>query len=398
MRIAHVNEHLARKGGVETYLLGLLPLLREESVDAHVLYGSGEAGLWEAATALPAVGHTGFANDAAGSRDTTRALEALSPDIIHLHGIQNLGVIKACLDHAPTVMTSHDYRLVCPASTYFYKRSGTVCTKQCGPTCFTTTLVQHCMTPRPSYAAYYYRRARWVIANASRFSAVVAPCADAQARFSRAGFDPAKISVIPYFCPVVPRQEPRPLPETHTITYVGRLARNKGHDVFLDALGELPSTVHGRMIGNFNDASRAATMERAEALGCADRIELHPWAGPDEIMRMLDDTSALVFPSLWPETLGIVGLEAFSRGVPVVASAIGGVPEWLREGENGYMVTPGSSREISEAVVKLISDADRLEAFGRTALTTISDKFLPGMHVSKLMSVYRAVSSRTPAA
>ena len=394
MKIAHVNEHLARKGGVETYLLNVLPRLLEESIEPIVLYGSGDPELWPASRQVAAIGHTGFRSDSEGYKEMTVALQEEAPDIIHLHGIQNIGVIKACLDFGPTIMTTHDYRLVCPASTYFYKRTQEVCKKQCGPGCFTTTLTKHCMTPRPSFAAYYYRRSRWVMANQSRFKHLITPCADASERYQRAGFSADRISKIPYFCPATPLSEPRAAPGKTTITYVGRLAQNKGHEQFIAALGLLPENVHGQMVGNFTESSRESTMRMAADAGCDNRIELHSWSTHDEIMRLLDRTTALIFPSLWPETLGIVGLEAFSRGVPVVASRIGGVPEWLNDGVNGYMVEPGSAEQIAENVLKLISEPDRLASFGEAALRTINEKFLPARHVLNLMNVYKSVHAQ----
>ena len=64
MKILHVNEHLERKGGVETYLLSLLPMLEARGIEGHVLYGQGDTGLWESSSAVPEIGLSGFRHDA----------------------------------------------------------------------------------------------------------------------------------------------------------------------------------------------------------------------------------------------------------------------------------------------------------------------------------------------
>ena len=396
MKVVHINEHLALKGGVETYLLNLLPLMRDSGIDQSVIYASGDESLWGRSKRLAEVAATGFASDASAYKAATALLTDLDPDVIHVHGIQNVGVLKACLDAAPTMMTTHDYRLICPASTFFYKRTQEVCQRQCGPGCFSTTLTKHCLTLRPSYAAYYYYRSRWVIRHAARFAHIIAPCADALERYARAGFAEDRISVMPYFCPMRPEKEPRPVPEKTTITYIGRLAPNKGHEYFLRALGALPDSVQGIMVGNFSESSKKHTIEEAERSGCAHRLSVHAWSTQEKIIQILDDTSVLIFPSLWPETLGIVGLEAFSRGVPVVASRIGGVPEWLNDGKNGFMVDPKSPGQIRDAVLKLVEDRSALIEFGKEALRTINRKFLPERHVSALTDVYLSAINPQP--
>jgi glycogen(starch) synthase len=60
-----------------------------------------------------------------------------------------------------------------------------------------------------------------------------------------------------------------------------------------------------------------------------------------------------VLPSIWPETFSIVLREALSAGLPVVASRIGAIPELIRDGENGLLVSPGSVDELAAALERL---------------------------------------------
>lgn len=386
MRVLHINEHLSRKGGVETYLFALLPMLEECGVQCHYLYGLGAPRHWPSSHAVPAIQQPRAG--AAAFSGVQVVLHQVQPDLIHVHNVQNTGVLAACLAHGPTVVTTHDYRWVCPANTFFYKRTRETCTRTCGLGCFSTTLTKHCLTPRLQYAWAFYRRAQWFMQHAGQLAQVIAPSHGAQDRYLAAGIPADRLTVLPYFCPVTPAEEPRPVPARPTITFLGRIAPNKGQEYFVEALGLLPPTVRGVMVGSLGDDGAAAMRDLAKQHGCADRLELRGWASREEVQQLLDETSVFIFPSLWPETLGIVGLEALARGVPVVASDLGGTSEWCLPGETGYRVPPKDAGAIADAVRTLLDDPQRLQRFGERGIALIRERFLPTQHTEALIHVY----------
>ncbi len=396
MKVLHVNEHLAHKGGVETYLLALLPLLEARGITPVVAYGAGDPALYEASHAVPAIGQARFGSERAAQAQLATVLQQERPDLVHVHNVQNVGALKACLAYGPTVVTTHDYRWVCPANSFFYKRAQSICDRTCGLGCFATTLTKRCVTPRPRYAAYFYHRTKWAIRHAGDFARVIAPSEGARARYAAAGFGAAPTTVLPYFCALDPAPAPRPLPERPTITFLGRIAPNKGHEYFVQALGRLPDAVQGVMVGSLSDAAKRSLRRLAEAHGCAGRLELRGWASREAVLELFDRTSVFVFPSLWPETLGIVGIEALSRGVPVVASDVGGVREWCRDGETGYVVPPKDPAAIGAAVERLLADPERLLAMGRRGIALIRERFHPPSHTDALIRIYEQVCTRHP--
>jgi len=395
MKVLHVNEHLAHKGGVETYLFGLLPRLEERGVSPIVAYGDGDPSLYEPVRHVPALGTAGFRPEARARSHMKRVLQEEAPDLIHVHNTQNVGALQASLDYGPTVVTTHDYRWVCPANNFFHERPQAICERTCGLGCFATTITKHCVTPRPQYTAYFYRRAKWGIEHAGDFAQVIAPSDGAREKYAASGFEEANTSVLPYFCELEPADTPRPAPAPPTITYLGRVAANKGHEYFIQALGELPEFVRGRMVGGISEGVAQSLRVLAAQHDCADRLELHGWASRSEVIDLLDETSVFVFPSLWPETLGIVGIEALSRGVPVVASDVGGVGEWCLDGKTGYRVPPKDGAAIADRVARLLSDEDRLRAFGEQGLELIREKFRPEKHVDWLLRLYHRAQTPT---
>jgi glycosyltransferase involved in cell wall biosynthesis len=143
------------------------------------------------------------------------------------------------------------------------------------------------------------------------------------------------------------------------------------------------------MVGDFNEETHRSVMALARSVGCDDRIELRPWAGRESISAAFEQATVFVFPSIWPETLGIVGLEALATGVPVVASDVGGVREWLLDGQTGYLVPPGDAGALAERVGELMASPDRNLAFGRNGIALIEKKFAMSVHTDRLEAIYR---------
>lgn len=393
MTVLHVNENLSLDGGVETYLFSLIPRLAERGVSSVVAYGQGDSEVYGPAHHVPEISKAGFQYQRAARRHMRGTLETVQPDLVHVHNVQNVGVVKACLDHGPTVLTTHDHRWACPANTFYHRRTREVCDRTCGLGCFTTTLTKHCLTPRPQYALYFYYRVKWGLRTAGDFAHIISPSTATKERHVEGGMPSETITPLPYFCSLEPRTEPRPLPDPPVITYIGRVAGNKGCEFFVEALGNLPTQVHGRVVGAASEEDKATVRNWADEHGCAERLAVEGWADRDEIPSILDQTSVLVFPSLCVETLGIVGLEALSRGVPAVASDVGGVREWCLDGETGFVVPPKDAAAIADRTRHLLSDDERLRAFGRRGLGQIRERFTPEGHVDRLQGIYERACS-----
>jgi glycosyltransferase involved in cell wall biosynthesis len=390
MRILHVNDHLSESGGVETYLLSVCPALSQRGHDVHVAYGAGRPVLPQAHH-VPEIASIRAADDARCARALDALIDRVAPDVIHMHGVHNAGAIRALVRSGRCVLHTHDYRPICPASNFFLKRPQQECTRTCGPGCFTTTALRHCMTPRPRPALYFYRRVRWNLAHRDEFRQVICPSRGAAKRYLQSGFEPSNLHVLPYFCPLEPTRSPRQLPKSITITFLGRATPTKGWTYFIQALGQLPVDVSGLMIGSFDEAARASARQLAHKEGCADRLRIEPWVARKDIRSVYERTTVLVFPSIWPETMGIVGVEALALGVPVVASDIGGVREWLRDGETGRLAAPKSAADLAAGVAELIEPALN-QAYGRRGQQLIREEFNAARHLDRLTTIYEATS------
>ncbi|HET7486945.1 MAG TPA: glycosyltransferase family 4 protein [Acidimicrobiales bacterium] len=137
------------------------------------------------------------------------------------------------------------------------------------------------------------------------------------------------------------------------LAYVGRLVTEKGVWTLLDALRRLDRPVVLDVVG---EGPLAEPLKDAVAATPHLCVQLHGYLPPTGVRDVLARSAALVVPSLWEEPLGLVVLEAMACGVPVVATAVGGIPEIVQDGRNGLLVEPGDGAALAHAMERVLAE------------------------------------------
>ena len=96
----------------------------------------------------------------------------------------------------------------------------------------------------------------------------------------------------------------------------------------------------------------------------------------------------VAIPSLWPEPFGLVGIETLAQGRPVIASATGGIGDWLEDGVGGLLVTPGDARALAAALDELLADPERQRAMGAAGRARVASRFTAAHHVAALLAAF----------
>ncbi len=187
------------------------------------------------------------------------------------------------------------------------------------------------------------------------------------------GLSPSRTRVIPCgvdldaFTPVTParRAEARralDLGETPTLLFVGRLDPIKGIDLLLESVALLRTPARLLVVGGdpSGDPEVERLRARATGLGIAERVRF-PGAVPQRDLPTYYHAADAVIVSSRYESFGLVAVEALACGAPVVASAAGGLPSIVRDGENGLLVRWRSPQAFAERIDLLLSD-DALRA------------------------------------
>lgn len=197
-------------------------------------------------------------------------------------------------------------------------------------------------------------------------------------------------------------------PEAPTIVFVGRITRQKGLPYFLRAVRELPADYQVVLCAGAPDTEEIArevselvTGLRSERDGIHLITEMLP---RHELTQLLSHATTFVCPSIY-EPLGIVNLEAMACGTPVVASATGGIPEVVADGETGYLVpidqvqdgtgTPTDPEafvaDLADTLTRMVSDPQRARQMGEASRRRAAEHFSWESIAQRTLAVYRTV-------
>jgi glycosyltransferase involved in cell wall biosynthesis len=131
----------------------------------------------------------------------------------------------------------------------------------------------------------------------------------------------------------------------------------------------------------------------ARRLGVDQRVVFRGWLDQDRLAEELANASVVAVPSVWPEPFGLVGIEGLASGRPAVASATGGIGDWLEDGVSGLCVPPGDPRSLARALNELLADPERQAAMGAAGRESVARRFSPERHLSRLLEGYRAAQA-----
>jgi glycosyltransferase involved in cell wall biosynthesis len=164
-----------------------------------------------------------------------------------------------------------------------------------------------------------------------------------------------------------PRADPART-ERLRVVFVGRMIRDKGADVLLDAVSRLErDDIELTIVGsqNFDAAAALSPYEQevhARAARLGDRVRLLPFTPREEVAEVYRQADVVVVPSRWAEPFALTVLEGMACGVPVVASAIGGIPEVM--GDAGVPVRPDDPADLAAAIEALADDETMRRGIG----------------------------------
>jgi glycosyltransferase involved in cell wall biosynthesis len=170
---------------------------------------------------------------------------------------------------------------------------------------------------------------------------------------------------------------------------VGRLERNKGYHIMLEALArlrpQLPPDWRWLLVGQGKE--RAALEQQARAAGIADHTVFVGRLDDDELHSLYEEVDLVVHPTLY-EGSSLVTLEGMIHRRPMVASAAGGIPDKVFDAVNGYLVRPGDPSDLAAKLSLALSQRDRWPAWGAASVAIVRRDFDWPVVAKKTMDLY----------
>lgn len=322
------------------------------------------------------------------NREAAKKLEALilefKPEVAHLHNTYHQlspSIIWTLRKHGVRiVMTLHDYKLISP--NYSLLVRGRIWDHTSGFRTMFDRAVQDSYLK--SLVCALEKWLHRLIGTFARVDVFIAPSRFLIEKFQAAGF--------PYpIVHIVQPIQPFPLAPTARVgkhfLYIGRLSEEKGVLTLIDAWDLLDGEVPLKILGTGPEES--ILRERAKNVPGIEFLGFQTGAAWEQALA---EAKALIIPSIWYENMPYVVLEALSRGKPVIATNLGGLPERVHDGENGWLFEPGQSDGLVRAVEQalLVADSNRL---AMAAYESVSDA-RPEQYYQALMRVYQKKNER----
>ncbi len=388
MRILTLHNRYRLRGGEDestesevTLLADRGHVVRAITVDNHALT-SGRA--WQAG--LTAVWNR------RSYQTVLHAIRRFRPDIVKVHNFFPLlspsVYYAAHAEGVPVVQTLHNYRLLCPAATFF--RNGSVCEECMGKALEWPGIIHGCYRgSRAATAAVVAMNTSHRLAGTWRgkVSVYITPSEFARRKFVEAGFPTEKLVVKPNF---LVRDPGFGSGGGGFALFVGRFSPEKGLDTVLGAWQRLRTRINLKLVGEGpltgDVLRRACTLPGVQLLGQRPR---------ETVYELMGEAAFLVFPSQWYETFGRVAVEAFAKGTPVIASDLGALPELVHHGRTGLLFRPGDADDLAAKVDWFLSHPAEAQRMRQEARAEFLAKYTADRNYQSLMEIYeRAIQSR----
>ena len=321
-----------------------------------------------------------------------RVLPEIQPDIVHLNNFAHqispsiLTVIKKW--DVPTVMTMHDYKLVCPA--YTLLSNGNVCEK-CKDGKYYRCLLNKCThnSRAKSFVnvveMYLHHKVLHIY---DLIDVFISPSAFLKNKLQEMGFT-HEIVHLPNFVDLG-EHSPRYNSQQRSIVYFGRLSFEKGLSTLLDAVKGLDIKLN--IIG---DGTLRRELEEKVAREEIANVGFVGYKSGQELQKTVKNALATVTPSECYENNPRTVIESFALGKPVIGAKIGGIPELVQDGITGYTFEPGNSDDLRSKINLLTKDPDKTIEMGKAARKHVVENNNPEKHYYKLIDIYnRAIKNK----
>ena len=175
-----------------------------------------------------------------------------------------------------------------------------------------------------------------------------------------------------------------------TILCIGRLIKDKGFDLAIDALKNvLKYSPSANLIIAGDGTERKYLEKKALNLGLSNAVRFTGWVPPEEVPDLMNKATLVVVPSRWEEPFCLVALQAAQMGRPVVASKTGGMPETVLDKKTGLLFEKENIKDLEEKILFVIQNPHASIRMGKTAKKRAETKFNMGRVVRQYDSLFK---------
>jgi glycosyltransferase involved in cell wall biosynthesis len=315
-------------------------------------------------------------------------LKGFTPDAIHVHNLffdaSPSVLYEAARRGIPVVMTIHNYRFICANA--LLMREGKVC-ELCTGNKFPLSGIKHKCYRSSSLESALVTGITGLHKSLKTLNKTVATIV-VPSQFLKDKLTGSSLSYPANRMLVKPNfiHDPGcgPSDREDFFLFVGRLSKEKGIDTLLECFLRRPDL---RLVIAGDGPEKDSLLTAIKDSPSINYIGPQP---KGKILMLMQQTKALIFPSIWYEGLPLTIIEAFSTGTPVIAAGLGAMSEMIVPGYNGLHFTPGSAKDL-ESCLQCFMLPDESRAFYTQARQSYESRYHPDIHYASIMNIYRSL-------
>ncbi|WP_027694992.1 glycosyltransferase family 4 protein [Vibrio litoralis] len=399
MKILLVNKFFYKKGGAETVYFQEREMLRQEGFDivefsmthesneasdysdyfvSNVDYYQGSGIIAKLKTAQR------FIHNSEACEKFSQLLEKERPDIVHFHNIYHQitpSIIKIAKQFGCiTVLTAHDYKIACPNYTMY--RDGQVC-EACVSGSVWNAFKYRCQEGSASKSLLLSLEALYQSwsKNYHALDVVVSPSAFLSEKIQQKLPTVRTEVIVNGIDENIAQGE---IEDEGYFVYVGRLSSEKGVPTLLSAHQQLAVDFPLKVVGT-GPMYEQLTAEY-------DSAEFYGYQSGRELENLIKKARAVIVPSEWYENCSMSVLEAMAYGKPVIGAKIGGIPEQIRDQQEGLLFEAGNQQALTDALHYMATNPEQAQKMGRQARQRLIEKYSLSKHKADLLGLYQELT------
>jgi glycosyltransferase involved in cell wall biosynthesis len=312
-------------------------------------------------------------------------IQKIKPDIIHLHNnhLYTNSILMACKNYK-IVQTVHDYGMICPISWAVKKRNYSLCNcKQglkCGLYClpFSRNILSFCI---PDII-----RKKIIKKNIDLF---ISPSIKLKEFLEESRLN--NVTYLPYF-KAISCLRPKKSKKKNIVLFVGALQEHKGVKYLIKAMSKVIRKVRDVKLVIVGDGpEKTKLIDYSKKLRINEYINFVGGISHDRISKYYEDAFVVAIPSIWMENSPLVAYETMNYGKSIIASNIGGLPDLIKDGKNGFLVERFDTNMIAKRIIQLFNNKKFARQMGENGRRMLEDNFNEKEHMKKLILIYKSI-------
>lgn len=376
-------------GGLPNYVLQLANLQKDAGHNVTVAYVSGTPGAHLETKGLNVV-----------STPDIKSITDLAPDIVHIHLLSDITLLRDLENSDLKIIRSfHDYTSTCLRRG---KRRfpGDRCQRALDYGCAAFGCLIGPPKPNASLRIPSLMNLPQKIEERNiyrRYDAAICGSHHMKNMLLKNGFQDSKTFRIPYFSKFADvaksganKEDGAGISRPFRLLFSGQAVTGKGLEVLIEALGSVDGNWHLTVFSEGPRQVHAKT--KAQELGILDKITFNGWVEQSALKQAYMDADVFILPSIWDDPGPLVGIEALACGTPVVGFAVGGIPDYVIEGQTGFLVKDVSPQGLRAGIKRALDMNKDISMFTQKCKDHVISTHAPAEHLQLIENVYKEIS------